>query len=140
MTFLLFCKILPIQVAPGSQSVTQAAATRTPANAAFSSQYSATTAPQTPPKKGVAAGRGVPPPIPPNKPVIPSKQTPSRRMEGATEADKKKTSLPGSKEVSVPVAVPADGTRTAPPGIEMLGQELADFQQMFVTMATSNNT
>lgn len=27
-----------------------------------------------------------------------------------------------------------------PPGIEMLGQELADFQQMFVTMATGNNS
>lgn len=121
--------------------MTQAAASRTSAKAGFPPQYSATTAPQTPPKKSAVAGRGVPPPIPPNKPVIPSKQTPSRRMEGATEADKKKPSLPGNKEATVaPAAVSSDGTRAAPPGIEMLGQELADFQQMFVTMATSNNT
>lgn len=120
--------------------MTQAAASRTPAKAGFHPQYSATTAPQTPPKKSAVVGRGVPPPIPPNKPVIPSKQTPSRRMEGATEADKKKPSLPGNKEVAASPAVPVDSSRTAPPGIEMLGQELADFQQMFVTMATSNNT
>lgn len=123
--------------------MTQAAASRTPAKAGFHPQYSATTAPQTPPKKSAVTGRGVPPPIPPNKPVIPSKQTPSRRLEGATEVDKKKTGLPGNKEATVAATaapVPTDGTRTAPPGIEMLGQELADFQQMFVTMATSNNT
>lgn len=122
--------------------MTQAAASRASAKASFHPQYSTTTAPQTPPKKGTVTGRGVPPPIPPNKPVIPSKQTPSRRLEGAIEVEnKKKPVLPGSKETSTTsTAVPADGTRVPPPGIEMLGQELADFQQMFVTMATSNNT
>lgn len=104
----------------------------TSAAAAFHQPYTQTSAPQTPPKKGSVAGRGVPPPIPPNKPVIPSKQNAVRRPETA-EGDKKKPS--GSKEV---VGQPEAGRST--PGIEMLGQELADFQQMFVTMATSNNT
>lgn len=123
--------------------MTQAAASRASAKAGFHPQYSATTtAPQTPPKKGAVAGRGVPPPIPPNKPVIPSKQTPSRRLESTTEVDKKKLSMTGNKDLptTTTATVPNDGTRAAPSGIEMLGQELADFQQMFVTMATSNNT
>lgn len=85
-------------------------------------------------------GRGVPPPIPPNKPVIPSKQTPSRRADVVTEADKKKLPAMGNKEPIASSSTAVDATRAAPPGIEMLGQELADFQQMFVTMATSNNT
>nr|CAI5848833.1 unnamed protein product [Callosobruchus analis] len=98
-------------------------------------------APQTPPKKGAGAARGVPPPIPPNKPVIPSKSaTVIRRPElggaGVESQDKKKPA---------PVPVPLQGSKEADApkqgqGIEMLGQELADFQQMFVTMATSNNT
>lgn len=88
-------------------------------------------APHTPPKKNAAAARGMPPPIPPNKPVIPSKTSSSvRRPDTGGEIEKKKTNVPVK-----------DGEPLRPgQGIEMLGQELADFQQMFVTMATSNNT
>lgn len=53
------------------------------------------------------------------------------------ESDKKKTNIGPNKEA---VNLSDAAGRAAPPGIEMLGQELADFQQMFVTMATSNNT
>lgn len=95
-------------------------------------------APQTPPKKGAVLGRGVPPPIPPNKPVISTKQTPSRRSESG-DLDKKKVPPGTSKEAAPNPAAASDMSRTAQ-GIEMLGQELADFQQMLVTMATSNNT
>ncbi|XP_030748776.1 uncharacterized protein CG10915 isoform X2 [Sitophilus oryzae] len=92
-------------------------------------QQPAQTVPQTPPKKGAAA-RGVPPPIPPNKPVIPSKTAISRRPDSA-EYEKKK---PKDGEPQTTQQVVRTGQ-----GIEILGQELADFQQMFVTMATSNN-
>lgn len=113
--------------------------TRVPSKPAFHPTFTqSTAAPATPPKKGAALGRGVPPPIPPNKPVIPSKQTPSRRPE-SSELDKKKPSLPTSKDPAAAPPAAGDPTRPAQ-GIEMLGQELADFQQMFVTMATSNNT
>ena len=113
----------------------QSPAARSQPKPGFHTQYQGATAPQTPPKKGAVAGRGVPPPIPPNKPVIPCKQTPARRPESAD--DKKKASSGGSKE-----AAPSSGesSRSGSQGIEILGQELADFQQMFVTMATSNNT
>ncbi|XP_018320632.1 uncharacterized protein CG10915 [Agrilus planipennis] len=97
-----------------------------------------TTVPQTPPKKSLLVGRGVPPPIPPNKPVIPTKQATIRRPESA-ETDKKKLNVQG-KETSGKPSTSSDGSRTNSSGIEILGQELADFQQMFVTMATSNNT
>lgn len=126
------------QVAPATQTPSQPNTSRTPAKGVLHQQYSGTVAPQTPPKKAAPVGRGVPPPIPPNKPVIPSKQTPSRRADAA-ELDKKKPSLVGTKEATNQAA-PVEPGRGAQPGIEMLGQELADFQQMFVTMATSNNT
>lgn len=122
-------------MAASQQATTQPSAARVPAKAPLHPQYSATGPPQTPPKKGAALGRGVPPPIPPNKPVIPSKTTP-RRADN-TETDKKKPTLAGGKELTNAATV-GEG-RSAPSGIEMLGQELADFQQMFVTMATSNN-
>ncbi|KAF5300172.1 hypothetical protein FQA39_LY11206 [Lamprigera yunnana] len=109
-----------------------------PAKPGFYTSYSQNTAPQTPPKKSVVVGRGVPPPIPPNKPVIPSKQTPARRPDSA-ETEKKKPLASANKENSNSGASSESGRNTST-GIEMLGQELADFQQMFVTMATSNNT
>lgn len=93
------------------------------------------TAPQTPPKKGAAA-RGVPPPIPPNKPVIPSKSTAPRRPDSGESEKKKPNVSPKEPEQQTSQQ---QGVRTGQ-GIELLGQELADFQQMFVTMATSNNT
>lgn len=110
---------------------------------AFHSQYQSGTAPQTPPKKAAATGRGVPPPIPPNKPVIPCKQTAVRRPE-SNETDKKKqsntiTSKDGGVGGGGGVSS-GETSRSNSQGIEILGQELADFQQMFVTMATSNNT
>ncbi|XP_044257458.1 CTTNBP2 N-terminal-like protein isoform X2 [Tribolium madens] len=110
---------------------TQPPVTRSQPKAAF--QYQATTAPQTPPKKGAVAGRGVPPPIPPNKPVIPCKQTPARRPDG-TESEKKKSNV-GSKE-----AAPSSGepSRSGSQGIEILGQELADFQQMLGSDGNQN--
>nr|XP_023022271.1 uncharacterized protein CG10915-like [Leptinotarsa decemlineata] len=118
---------------PGpNQGSSQVSALRTPPKAAgFHSQFqSPPTAPQTPPKKSSAAARGVPPPIPPNKPVIPTKSSTSVRRPDAGESEKKKPNVPLK-----------DGEPVRPgQGIEMLGQELADFQQMFVTMATSNNT
>lgn len=120
------------------QGTTGPSVTRIAAKPAFHPSFpQQSTAPQTPPKKGSVAGRGVPPPIPPNKPVIPTKQTALRKPETA-DTDKKKTNLVANKEPP-PNPVPADPSRP-PQGIEMLGQELADFQQMFVTMATSNNT
>lgn len=121
---------------------------------------------QPPPKKGAVLGRGLPPPIPPNKPVIVTKQSVPRRSDGSLPTDtssstttpsvittdkKKPPSLsPPGKESPKPHAsttkteqdqntTGASGTNAHPPGIEMLGQELADFQQMFVTMATGNN-
>lgn len=118
-------------------SAQQTTATRSQPKGPFHSQYQGTaTAPQTPPKKGAVAGRGVPPPIPPNKPVIPCKQTPARRPD-SVETDKKKTSSAANKEAP---PAPGEASRSGSQGIEMLGQELADFQQMLVTMATSNNT
>ncbi|XP_066254920.1 CTTNBP2 N-terminal-like protein isoform X1 [Euwallacea similis] len=101
--------------------------------ASFHGHLQQSTAPQTPPKKGAAA-RGVPPPIPPNKPVIPSKSAAPRRPDSG-ESDKKKPNV--SPKESDPQT--SQGVR-AGQGIELLGQELADFQQMLVTMATSNNT
>lgn len=102
---------------------------------AFHSHLQQATAPQTPPKKGAAA-RGVPPPIPPNKPVIPSKTAAPRRPDSGESEKKKPNVAPkdGDQQTSQQHVV-----RTGQ-GIELLGQELADFQQMFVTMATSNNT
>ncbi|KAJ3640149.1 hypothetical protein Zmor_003465 [Zophobas morio] len=76
----------------------QSPAARSQPKPGFHTQYQGATAPQTPPKKGAVAGRGVPPPIPPNKPVIPCKQTPARRPESAD--DKKKASSGGSKEAA----------------------------------------
>lgn len=122
------------------------------------------TAPQpTPPKKGAMLSRGLPPPIPPNKPVIVTKQSVPRRSE--SDLDKKKPaaatptitkdtlgkSSPGAIAAKTTVgddhsAAPtatstATATATNAPaqGIEILGQELADFQQLLVTMATGNN-
>lgn len=43
----------------------------------------------TPPKKGIVMGRGLPPPIPPNKPVIVGKQSVTRRCD-QTDTEKKK--------------------------------------------------
>lgn len=119
------------------QNTSQSSSTsRTPNKSTFhpSFQQQSPGAPQAPPKKGAAIGRGVPPPIPPNKPVIPTKQTPARRPDN-TEPDKKKNNMSSNKDTTI-----QDPARAPGPGIEMLGQELADFQQMFVTMATSNNT
>lgn len=124
---------------------------RTPPKPAFplspSVAAAAATPPQMPPKKGSAIGRGVPPPIPPNKPVIPSKQSVARaRPDSNTSGQEKKVKEKDGAPDGAPVsAQPAPGvSSSAQPrgqgGIEMLGQELADFQQMFVTMATSNNT
>ncbi|XP_060516199.1 CTTNBP2 N-terminal-like protein [Cylas formicarius] len=94
------------------------------------------TAPQTPPKKSSAAARGVPPPIPPNKPVIPNKTAASRRPDSG-ESEKKKSNVVPKEGDQLPQQLQ---TVRSGQGIESLGQELADFQQMFVTMATSNNT
>ncbi|KAL3289877.1 hypothetical protein HHI36_023267 [Cryptolaemus montrouzieri] len=120
-----------IAVTPGTKASVNPVAGKTPGKIGF--QYQSTV-PQTPPKKGSLAARGVPPPIPPNKPVIPIKQTTPRRPEAAVDLEKKKPNVQAKEG-----ATPSDTTRNSQ-GIEMLGQELADFQQMFVTMATSNNT
>ncbi|CAH0562207.1 unnamed protein product [Brassicogethes aeneus] len=128
------------KVNPGGVSSPQTSTIRTGAgkgafhatHAQFQSAAAASTAPQTPPKKGSVVGRGVPPPIPPNKPVIPSKTAPGRRPDVAGDGDKKKVNVAASQEKPTEARQPGQG-------IELLGQELADFQQMFVTMATSNN-
>ncbi|XP_050519135.1 CTTNBP2 N-terminal-like protein [Diabrotica virgifera virgifera] len=127
---------IPIKPSTTSASPTpisvQAPLMRTPPKVgAYHAQFqTAGTAPQTPPKKNAAAARGVPPPIPPNKPVIPSKASSTVRRPDSGEIEKKKPNVPLKD---------GEALRQGQ-GIEMLGQELADFQQMFVTMAASNNT
>lgn len=116
---------------------TTASTTRTPTKPGFHPPAQSSIAPATSPKKGSVASRGIPPPIPPNKPVIPTKQTPARRPDSGGDTEKKK-SVVGTKEQST--LGPTEQGRSTSSGIEMLGQELADFQQMFVTMATSNST
>ncbi|CAH1153632.1 unnamed protein product [Phaedon cochleariae] len=113
-----------------SQGATQASTMRTPPKAGnFHTQFQSPSAPQTPPKKS-AATRGIPPPIPPNKPVIPTKTSAAVRRPDSGDGDKKKAPVPQKD---------GDPMRSGQ-GIDVLGQELADFQQVFVTMATSNNT
>lgn len=131
MKHFVYIQINPTSVAVPNQISSQASTGRNPPKgAAFHPQFqTGSTAPQTPPKKSSVAARGVPPPIPPNKPVIPSKTATARRPDSA-ESEKKKTNVPLKDGEPV----------RSGQGIEMLGQELADFQQMFVTMATSNNT
>lgn len=120
--------------------------TRSQMKPSFHPQYQSSTAPQTPPKKTAATGRGVPPPIPPNKPVIPCKQTAVRRPDSAETDKKKQSNTISSKDGGVGGGGGVSSGETSlskefnSQGIEILGQELADFQQMFVTMATSNNT
>ncbi|CAG9759341.1 unnamed protein product [Ceutorhynchus assimilis] len=120
----------------GSSGVSDSSTIRAVPKASYHSHLQQqSTAPQTPPKKGAAA-RGVPPPIPPNKPVIPSKSSASRRPDSGESEKKKPNVCPKEIEQQTPQQ---QGGRTGQ-GIELLGQELADFQQMFVTMATSNTT
>lgn len=112
---------------------------RTPAKLGFHTSYTQSPPPQTPPKKSVVIGRGVPPPIPPNKPVISNKQTPARRPESSDTEKKKQSPAASVKEPVNPGTSSESGHITSTTGIEMC-QELTDFQQMFVTLATSNNT
>ncbi|XP_044765082.1 CTTNBP2 N-terminal-like protein isoform X2 [Coccinella septempunctata] len=70
-----------------SAATSQGTVSRTQGKLSF--QYQSNV-PQTPPKKGSLAARGVPPPIPPNKPVIPIKQATPRRPETAADVEKKK--------------------------------------------------
>lgn len=101
----------------------------------------------TPPAKKIGAlGRGLPPPIPPNKPVIGGKQAMPRRpdvhqptqLPQVEQSSQQPPPLPAAPDKKRPPAL-------SPPGkdpsttVDPLGQELADFQQMFVTMATGNN-
>ncbi|XP_063219692.1 CTTNBP2 N-terminal-like protein isoform X2 [Bacillus rossius redtenbacheri] len=116
-------------------------------------------------KKPAPPGRGVPPPIPPNKPVVPPKKeavvarrpeaTPPFEAVKATAGVKLGMALSkgplqgGDPQVGegLPVAAPAslhDDPAHAPAayghgqGFDMLGPELADFQQLFVSMAAGS--
>ncbi|KAJ8923578.1 hypothetical protein NQ315_010157 [Exocentrus adspersus] len=89
-TTTLTAKVNPASAAGSNQVSSQASMVRTPPKAtAFHPQFQTSTAPQTPPKKSSVAARGVPPPIPPNKPVIPSKTATARRPDSG-DAEKKK--------------------------------------------------
>ncbi|XP_050314258.1 CTTNBP2 N-terminal-like protein [Anthonomus grandis grandis] len=132
------------KIVPGNPVIVDSSTIRPVAKSSFHShsqqqQSLSSSAPQTPPKKGAAA-RGLPPPIPPNKPVIPNKSTATRRPDSG-ESEKKKANVSSSKDTDSHAPAQQPGLRPSGQGIELLGQELADFQQMFVTMAaTSNNT
>ncbi|XP_045481217.1 CTTNBP2 N-terminal-like protein isoform X3 [Harmonia axyridis] len=80
---------------PTSSVTSQGTVSRAPGKLGFQYQSNA---PQTPPKKGSLAARGVPPPIPPNKPVIPIKQTTPRRLESAADIEKKKATVPAKED------------------------------------------
>nr|CAD7260196.1 unnamed protein product [Timema shepardi] len=108
-------------------------------------------------KKLVPPSRGVPPPVPPNKPVVPPKKEPvsSRRIDAP--AAEVKPSAPGVKlglalskssappqggDPQVGEGLPAPASlhdATPPQGLDMLGPELADFQQLFVSMAAGSS-
>nr|CAD7200025.1 unnamed protein product [Timema douglasi] len=108
-------------------------------------------------KKLVPPSRGVPPPVPPNKPVVPPKKEPvsSRRIDAP--AAEVKSSAPGVKlglalskssappqggDPQVGEGLPAPASlhdATPPQGLDMLGPELADFQQLFVSMAAGSS-
>ncbi|CAG2056255.1 unnamed protein product, partial [Timema podura] len=108
-------------------------------------------------KKLVPPSRGVPPPVPPNKPVVPPKKEPvsSRRID--VPAAEVKPSAPGVKlglalskssappqggDPQVGEGLPAPASlhdATPPQGLDMLGPELADFQQLFVSMAAGSS-
>lgn len=62
----------------------------------------------TPPKKGIVMGRGLPPPIPPNKPVIVGKQSVTRRCDQTDTEKKKLGSISTGKDTAF---------KTAPGGI-----------------------
>uniref|UniRef100_T1JE73 Cortactin-binding protein-2 N-terminal domain-containing protein n=1 Tax=Strigamia maritima TaxID=126957 RepID=T1JE73_STRMM len=107
--------------------------------------------PPQPPKKPVAIVRGTPPPVPPNKPVLLAQA--KRLSIESGEGDRKLTKpVPGATKFTKDKigARPSDSSDTAkssasdggqvgsllPPtaSMDLLGQELADFQQLLVSM------
>ncbi|KAJ8936491.1 hypothetical protein NQ314_012355 [Rhamnusium bicolor] len=97
-------QVNPAAAATTNQVSNQASTVRTPPKAAaFHPQFQTTsTAPQTPPKKSSLAARGVPPPIPPNKPVIPSKTATARRPDSGELEKKKQTYLLKTENLYAP--------------------------------------
>ncbi|XP_045166400.2 cortactin-binding protein 2-like [Mercenaria mercenaria] len=139
---------------------------------------------QLSPRRGTSVGRGTPPPIPPNKPVLPTTTTATKPVMSHKTATliSKDGRAPGSKPVHIPVSVVHTSTVTASPGsrtpkregspstlrkpaqfsddpnpvddpipyiapgashtpptsdsFDFLGQEMADLQQLLVSMVT----
>lgn len=74
-------------------------------------------------------GRGVPPPIPPNKPVIPPKRENSRLGLNTSSVKEKETTSVATPTVSSGAAMTNSGNS------EVLADELQDFQSVLVSMS-----
>lgn len=70
---------------------------------------------QVSPRRATSIGRGTPPPIPPNKPVLPTTTTTKAVLSQKT-ALSKDGRAPGSKPIHIPVSVVHTATVTASPG------------------------
>lgn len=75
-------------------------------------------------------GRGVPPPIPPNKPVIPPKRENSRL--GINTSNVKEKETPAG---ITPTVVSSGVAMTNSGNSEVLADELQDFQSVLVSMS-----
>lgn len=75
-------------------------------------------------------GRGVPPPIPPNKPVIPPKRENSRL--GINTSNVKEKETPAG---ITPTVVTSGAAMTNSGNSEVLADELQDFQSVLVSMS-----
>lgn len=79
-------------------------------------------------------GRGVPPPIPPNKPVIPPKRENSRLGINTSNVKEKETTVVGTGNVT-PTVVSSGAAMTNSGNSEVLADELQDFQSVLVSMS-----
>lgn len=75
-------------------------------------------------------GRGVPPPIPPNKPVIPPKRENSRLgLNTSSVKEKETTTVAATPTVSSVAAMTNSGNS------EVLADEIQDFQSVLCSMS-----
>lgn len=79
-------------------------------------------------------GRGVPPPIPPNKPVIPPKRENSRLGINTSNVKEKETTVVNTANVQ-PIVVSSGAAMTNSGNSEVLADELQDFQSVLVSMS-----
>lgn len=81
-------------------------------------------------------GRGVPPPIPPNKPVIPPKRENSRLgINTSNIKEKDTTTIAGGATVTPTVGVSSGAAMTNSGNSEVLADELQDFQSVLCSMS-----